>query len=769
MDLSFGKSELDAESGSAREWLLTNGLGGFASSTVIGLNTRRYHGLLVASLKPPVYRRLLVAKLDEEIAIGDCQYVLGTNQVHDGYYAQEGYRLLQRFERQPFPKYTYQVGDVFVIKKIFMVYGRNATVIRYRIFNENRRPVTLRIRPLVNCRDFHGSIFRNDWPFTQEMRGNQAEIEPFPGAPHIYLASDRAGYHIQPDWYLGMYYGMERRRGLPCNEDHFMPGYFLVDSDESIDFTIVASAGPIPSVSPERLEAEALERRRRLLAAAGLGAAVESPTCADAETAAGWQDDLIRQLVLAADDFLVHRESTGKRTIIAGYPWFTDWGRDAMIALPGLTLCTGRSKEAKEILATFAAYVRDGLIPNMFQDSGQAPLYNTIDASLWFFYTVQKLLQYTSDYDFVLERLYPVMQGIIDHYRRGTRFRIRMAEDGLVEGGEAGLQLTWMDAKADDWVVTPRIGKPVEVNALWYNALMFMSELSAVLQKRGGKKVPGPEWEREPERVQERERERERERQAGQGQEPQTEPERERQAERMREEEPEQEREPEREGEQERDQDGAPKQGQEQKREWERGHEQEREPEYEPDLYGRLASRVRASFRAVFWNEAGQCLYDVVAGESRDASIRPNQIFAVSLPYSPLTRAQARAVVRKVWQMLYTPYGLRSLSPSDPAYRGRYLGNQWERDAAYHQGTVWSWLIGHFISAYRRVSGDSGASAEIAALMLAPFRDHLRDHGVGSVSEVCDGDQPFTPRGCFAQAWGVGEVLRCLIEELHGK
>ena len=290
-------------------------------------------------------------------------------------------------------------------------------------------------------------------------------------------------------------------------------------------------------------------------------------------------------------------------------------------------------------------------------------------APLWFFYAVQKLLQYTSDYKFVQKHLYPTMQEIVERYRQGTRFQIRMAADGLVEAGVPGLQLTWMDAKVGDWVVTPRAGKPVEVNALWYNALMFMAELSEALG--------------------------------------------------------------------------------------------------EPESYSKLAEQVQANFCAAFWNESDQCLYDVVAGENRDARIRPNQIFAVSLPFSPLSPVQARAVVQKVWKELYATYGLRSLAPSDPEFKGRYLGNQWERDAAYHQGTVWSWLIGHFITACRRVSGHDRISLEVACRMLAPFKDHLRDHGIGTVSEVFDGDRPSNPRGCFAQAWGVAEVLRCWVEELH--
>ena len=651
MDLNFGPSELEPESGRRKEWLLTNGLGGFAASTIIGLNTRRYHGLLVAALKPPVDRTLLVTKLDESLFIAGAEYPLGVNQVHDGFYAQTGYCWLQGFERYPFPTYTYQIGDIFLIKRIFMVYGHNTTVIHYRIVNESRHPLALHIHSLVNCRDFHDAIFENTWPFSQKAQEREVAIEPLPGAPHIYLASDRAGYTMAPAWYRGMYYQAEQERGLPCHEDHFIPGYFEFQCQASEDFTLVVSAEPISPIRYRELEAAAMERRDSLLPAADC------------------RNEFTRQLVLAADDFLAWRSSTGKRTIIAGYPWFNDWGRDAMIALPGLTLCTGRSAEAREILATFAAYAKDGLIPNMFRDAGEEPLYNTVDAPLWFFYAVQKLLAYTSDYAFVQQHLYPTMKEIVGCYRQGTRFGIRMAGDGLVESGEPGVQLTWMDAKVGDWVVTPRAGKTVEVNALWYNALMFMGELSAAFE--------------------------------------------------------------------------------------------------EPDLYSELASQVQASFRSAFWHETGRYLYDVVDGEIKDARIRPNQIFAVSLPYSPLPPAHARAVVQKVWQELYTPYGLRSLGSSEPEFRGRYLGDQRERDAAYHQGTVWSWLLGHFITAYCKVNDHSRASMETAARMLAPLQAHLRDHGLGSVSEIFDGAWPFAARGCFAQAWGVAELLRCWVEDLH--
>jgi predicted glycogen debranching enzyme len=649
MELSFGKSELTPEIGARKEWLLTNGLGGFASSTIIGLNTRRYHGLLIAALRPPVERYLLVAKLDEDFYIGSERFVLGTNQVQGGF-AQKGFQYLQRFQRNPFPKYIYQVDDIFIIKKIFMVYGQNTTVVHYKILNPNRKNFTINVFPLVNCRDFHSTIYENNWPFQQEVKDYQVVIEAYPGAPRIYLASDRAHYQKLGAWYKGMYYAIEEYRGLSCYEDHFIPGWFTFRGDASDEFFIVLSTEEVFPFNFSALEAKERARLERLL------------------EQAGYQDEFAKQLVLAADDFIVHRQSTGKKTIIAGYPWFSDWGRDAMIALPGLLLCTKRFQEAREILLTFASYTKDGLIPNFFPDHGGEPLYNTVDAPLWFFFAVQKFLAYTADYEFVREEIFPVLKEIIACYQSGTKFGIKMDDDGLITAGFPGMPLTWMDAKVGDWVVTPREGKAVEVNALWFNALCLMAQLATVFG--------------------------------------------------------------------------------------------------EPDSYSELAAKVKENFQTCFWNEVDSCLYDVVNGEIKDARLRPNQIFAVSLPFSPLTREQARCVVERVWEKLYAIYGLRSLSPDDPEFKGRYGGNQLERDAAYHQGTVWSWLIGHFVTAYLKVSDYSPESLQVAKILLAPFQDHLRDHGVGTISEIFDGEPPFTPRGCFAQAWGVAEVLRCYVEDL---
>ncbi|MDK2880730.1 MAG: hypothetical protein PWQ99_505 [Clostridia bacterium] len=652
MDLSFGRSELNPERGASKEWLLTNGLGGFASSTIIGLNRRRYHGLLIAALNPPVDRRLLVAKLDEDFYIDGERFVLSTNQVRNGY-AQQGYRYLLRFRRYPFPEYTYQIKDVFLVKTIFMLYGENTTVVHYLIINGYGRDLKIFIFPLVNCRDYHGTTYENSLPFQQnKLDDRQVRIDPFPGAPPIYLGSDRAEFNVEPSWYRGMYYFVEDIRGLPAYEDHFIPGYFCWDVQDSGEFTLVLSTKAVPEIDYQGWRDRQQRRQEELL------------------RLAGYRDFFARTLCLAADDFIVWRKSTGKKTVIAGYPWFSDWGRDAMIALPGLALCTKRFQDAREILATFAAYVKDGLLPNMFPDAGEEPIYNSVDASLWYFYAVQKYLAYTGDYRFVREELFPVLRSIIDNYRRGTRFQIAMDGDGLIAAGSPGIQLTWMDARVGDWVVTPRHGKPVEVNALWYNALMLMSELSKLWGLR--------------------------------------------------------------------------------------------------DEYGSLAVQVRRSFLAAFWNEEKQCLYDVV-GEEPDPSVRPNQIIAVSLPHSVLPKDKAKAVVRKVFEELYIGTGLRSLSSLEPGFQGRYQGDQCSRDAAYHQGTAWSWLLGHFITAYRKVFDYSQESLVVARLLLAPLKDHLCEQGLGTISEIFDASYPFTPRGCFAQAWGVAEALRCFVEDLKGE
>jgi len=651
----FSRTELGNFDRSAdKQWVVANGLGGYASSTIIGANTSKYHGLLFASLNPPGERTLLLAKLDEEIEIGDKSYLLGSNHTGTGIYP-SGHSYLQSFELRPFPTYTFAVKDVILEKVVFMVREANTTVVRYTVYAGGNTTVKIKITPFVNCRHYHHTTRKNDWPFHRSAEKNSVVIEAYPGAPKLRLYSDQAVYVPGPGyWFEGIYYRLEDQRGLDPWEDHFMPGRFETELGNGQSFSIIASAEGEREVTNPLLEQVSAERR--------LAHLIED---------AGFQEEFVNRLILAADSFIVARRSTGAKTIIAGYPWFTDWGRDSMIALPGLTLVTKRYEEAREILKTFASYCEKGLIPNMFPDEGAEPLYNTVDASLWFFHAVYKYLNYTGDNDFVKNEIYPVLQEIIDNYRTGTLFSIKMDNDGLISAGEPGRQLTWMDAKVGDWVVTPRHGKPVEINALWYNALRVMARLAETC-----------------------------------------------------------------------------------------GDTQED--------YVRLAEKTRTGFLARFWNAEKKCLYDVITEDAKDDSVRPNQIFAVSLPYSPLDHGKQVHVVETVWRELYFSYGLRSLSPGSHDYHGRYFGDVLRRDAAYHRGTGWAWLIGPFITAFRRVHDYSAESKTIAERFIAPFKAHLWEHGIGSVSEIFDGDPPHYPRGCYSQAWSVAEVLRAYVEDILG-
>jgi predicted glycogen debranching enzyme len=652
--MRFGKAEWHSfEQGCRREWLVTNGLGGYGSSTLTCANTRKYHGLLVASLAPPVQRTLLLAKVNERIEALGRVYSLAANRTLTG--LEFGHIHLQSVEVDPFPEFTYSFADLTLKKQIFMVYGENTTVLVYTVIN-GAGPATVRLAPLVNSRDFHWTVTKDQLSFEQEVIPWGVAVQT-PQGPPLYLYCREADYTRLDCWYRGMFYDGEQERGESCVEDHFIPGEFtftLRPGEEKV-VTLLASlenyAGRAVPGGPNLL-AGAKQRARALV------------------DRAGYKQPLARRLVLAADDFIVQRRSTRARSVIAGYPWFNDWGRDTMIALPGLTLVTGRYDEAREILLTFARSCKDGLLPNMFADhAGDEPLYNTVDASLWFFQAVYKFLEYTGDHDFIREHIYPVLLDIVYHYAKGTRFNIGVdREDGLLQAGTAGVQLTWMDARVDGWVVTPRQGKPVEINALWYNALCILSRLA----NQYGDVVPD----------------------------------------------------------------------------------------------NNAADRVKKSFNKQFWNEEGGCLYDVIGDDGPDDKLRPNQIIALSLPFTMVDEDRGRQVVQRVWQDLYATYGLRSLAPRDRDYRGVYTGDRYRRDGAYHQGTAWSWLMGPFVTAYRKVYRRSPGSRLQAARFLAPFEDHLRDHGLGSISEIFDGNEPVIPRGCYAQAWGVAEILRSYVEDV---
>ncbi|HZD11662.1 MAG TPA: amylo-alpha-1,6-glucosidase [Candidatus Binatia bacterium] len=653
--IAFGReicSRLETAEG--REWLVTNGIGGFAMGTVAGLLTRRYHGLLIAALDPPLDRTLLLAKLDEDVKYDGQQYALFVNRWADGALEKDGLRYMERFQLEgSTPVWTFALADALLEKRIWMQRGANTTFVHYR-YRRGSGPLELYAKAVVDYRDYHQTTNLNDWqPVIEPLDGEQAmRITTYPEATPLVLRCTPG--QVWPDftWYEDYFLSAEETRGQnDVVEDHLYVGVLGAILQPGETFTIVASSEPAFGATTESPDGETAYRQRvdyerHLLArAAQMGHPVPA------------------QLVLAADQFIVRRatpENKDGRTVIAGYPWFADWGRDTMVSLPGLTLGTGRPQVAARILQTYAAFVDQGMLPNRFPDEGQTPEYNTVDASLWYFEALRAYLEQVSGDESLCRELYSVLRDIVDWYCRGTRYNIHLdPEDGLLYAGEEGVQLTWMDAKVDDWVVTPRIGKAIEVNALWYNALHIMSGLS-------------------------------------------------------------------------------------------------RDLGYDAGRYEKLAADVRRGF-ARFWNEqAGYC-YDVLDGpEGHSSALRPNQIFAVSLANSPLPARQQERVVEVCARHLLTSFGLRTLAPEAEEYTGSYKGDQKQRDGAYHQGTVWAWLMGPFISAHLRVYGDRGA----ARAYLAPLIQHLVDHGVGSVSELFDGDPPFSPRGCIAQAWSVAELIR---------
>ncbi len=643
---AFGNLPGDLDTALTHEWLETNGLGGFASSTIVGLNTRRYHGLLVAALDPPVARFVLLSKLEETLVVDGRRHGLSANR-YPGVIHPRGDRYLTGFHIDPFPVFTYDVDGVAVEKSVWMVHGRNSTVIEYAFGNlPAGAEVHFELRPLIAFREFH-SLARENGALDQrvEMEDRRAIVRPYDGLPPLCLAHDADDIVSDGSWYRQFEYSVERERGLDFVEDLFNPFSLVYRLGDRVQVAVVASLGAADSDDLETLRRAELTRRASVRGAAPAG------------------DEATRALVAAADQFVVARGDG--QTIIAGYHWFSDWGRDTMVALPGLTLTTGRVDLARAVLAEFARHIDQGLIPNRFPDAGQAPEYNTADGTLWFVEAVRAYTAITGDHSFVREQLYPLLLDILAWHQSGTRFGIRMDDDGLLLAGDAGTQLTWMDARIGDRAVTPRHGKPVEIQALWYNALRSVAALAAEY----------------------------------------------------------------------RDANTA-------------------------QALRRTAARARRHFARLFWNDDAGCLYDVVRGDQRDGSIRPNQIIAVSLPFMMLTRDQARQVVGVVQRELLTPYGLRTLAPGDPRYQGRYEGDPATRDAGYHQGAAWPWLMGPFVTAYLKVNRRSATARRQVEAWLRPLRDHLGEAGLGQISELFDGDPPHAPRGCIAQAWSVAELLR---------
>ena len=634
------------------EWIETNGLGGYASGTASGAHSRRYHGLLVAALHPPVGRTVLLSKLDEtivtnETAVGGqaIRYELGANQ-YPGAVFPNGYKYLERFSRDMFPVFYYRAGDVALKKTIAALQGENTTLILYEVL-EAGKPITLELLPLASSRDFHSLAHANDNIGKQYLfdKGIFRTLN-YQGGTEFFIAVPRSQFIEDQRWYYNYEYAIDQYRGTDFREDLYSHGKFSIKLKRGDTVGIIVSTENPAGRNAFRLFAAEQKRREKAIKEFSY-------------------DKSIERLTLAADQFIVRRGD--RNTIIAGYHWFSDWGRDTMIALPGLTLATGRLKEAKSILQQFASHVSEGMLPNRFPDYGEVLEYNTIDATLWFFHAVQQYFKYTNDRSFI-RSLLPVLSDIIDWHYKGTRYHIKVdPEDDLLSGGQEGVQLTWMDAKVGDWVVTPRRGKPVEINALWYNALRTMEALSTDFGKRN-----------------------------------------------------------------------------------------------EAKQYGEKASRVYASFNEKFWSEKNGYLFDYIDGEHANDDLRPNQLYALSLPYPLIEGSKARSILSAITEQLLTPKGLRSLSPKHAAYKGTYGGDVWNRDGSYHQGTVWSFLLGAYIDALFYVNLNN--TRESAITIVNTFLKHLNEAGIGTVSEIFDGDPPYTPRGCIAQAWGVAEILRVTLE-----
>lgn len=653
--------------GIKREWAVTNGIGGYAGSSMIGAHSRTHQGYLIASLHAPIERYLVFSKINETATVGTRTVSFETSQhrASGKTVYTEGQKFLTSFSYDGSVHYTYETDNFSFEKHITLKRNANVCAVSYEL-TAGDSDCTFTLTPLFNYREHSESstpdtlrfeTFTEDRTFYLVPEKNKDIAIRFQTSEGTFSERETV-YDI--DMQLQIEVDLETD-GLDC---HYCP----------VDLSIAVPANTTKKVSILCGIGDVNERPAPVSATEAFSILEENARChAELFEKAGYRDSFANQLVLASDQFLTYRESTKMMTVLAGLPWFTDWGRDTMIAFTGLTLCTKRFKEAEEILLTFARYIRHGIVPNMFPDDNMPPLYNTVDASLWYFYAVYQYLHYNPAAEaeaFVKEQIFPHLKEIISAYEKGTDFSIYMEDDGLIHAGSGLDQITWMDVRVGDWVATPRHGKPVEINALWYNALRIMESLCEKFDE-------------------------------------------------------------------------------------------------DASAYRTRANQVKESFNAKFWDSANQCLFDVVDGDEPDDHIRPNQIYAVSLPFSLLPKEQEKAVVALVEKELFVGCGLRSLAPDHPDYHGIYCGALAKRDAAYHQGTAWGFLLGGFFSAYMKVNHHSSSAAENAVRMLEPVRKHLTDSGcIGSISEIFDGDAPHNPRGCYAQAWSVGEVLRCYCEDI---
>jgi predicted glycogen debranching enzyme len=657
-----------------KEWLITNGLGGYASSTVLGINTRKYHGLLVGAFHPPRDRRVCLEKLDEELSIGSETHLLGANEFQNGIYPQRSL-WLKEFSLMPFPRFRYAVNDnVEVEKTVFMPYEKNAVITLYKVLNKNDFGINIRVFPLVNWRPFHSVTDRWKSPSDFTISHGDKEVKMRFGMPEATLIVTAVDGRFEPmgKWVEKVYYREEASRGESCFDDWYQPGHFeaavKANKNESFAITAVADqdegvargiADEIPSTlyDIEVLFKKEMEARENFL----------TRFYGEHEriTAYDWLD----WLSLATDSFTV-KGSGAEKFVIAGYHWFEAWGRDTFISLPGLLLVTGRFEDARKVFLSFKDHCTEGLIPNLIPNRGEAWAYNSVDATLWYVNAVLQYLKYTGDFKFVQDQLWKMLKAVVENHVKGTLFNIRVDSDGLLSHDA---QLTWMDATVDGQPVTPRAGKAVEVQALWYNALRIMELLADRFDEKG-----------------------------------------------------------------------------------------------EAKRYAAMAEETKKSFAEKFWDSERNHLFDVVSENGSDSSVRPNQIIAVALDFTMLDSVRNEKVVDVVHHELLTPCGLRSLARNDSRYVGVYAGDRRSRDKAYHNGTVWPWLLGPFTTAFLRVKGYTEYQREYASknFLLTLFAEQIFKAGLGMTSEIFDGEPPHTPRGCIAQAWSVAEPIRAYVEDV---
>lgn len=660
--MSLGKMIIEKELSDfnksiSKEWLVANGLGGYSSSTILGINTRKYHGLLIAPTKtPPFGRMLLLSKLEDEIQSDSGSFHLSANE-YPGTLYPDGHKNLRQFRLDPLPTFSYSKPSLLVKKTSFMPHLTNAVVVNYKVWNLSERKTKMIVHPIVNSRDIHGLTKHDSMSFSQQPRRRMVELAAdYRDAPVLIIGSDIMNYSEsnlpeEARWYKSFIYREERERGYEFTEDQYCPGNFELELELGRnEFNVLAAGGFMAKRSFELLYSEKPENFERELH----NAVKRSDDLANGSLIA--DADWGRYLLWAADSFIA-----GKK-VIAGYHWFGCWGRDSLISLPGLTLVTGRFEDARGILLELASRGTNGFMPNWFE--GETAEYNSADVPLLFIYALQRYLSYTNDIEMV-HRLWKLLEEIIDGYVKGSD-GVKVDEKGLVRSDK----VTWMDARVGGKLVTPRRGYVVEINALWYNALRAMEAMA---------KVAGMTF-----------------RHVG------------------------------------------------------------------------LSDRARESFSAKFWNKEKNCLYDVIDKDFRDPRIRPNQILAVSLPCPVIEGEQATKIVSAVQEKLLTPYGLRSLERGDPDYKGAYKGDIVNRDLAYHNGTVWAWLIGPFITAYMRVNAGSGGKEQAFEFLGALISRHLTEVGIGTISELFDGDAPHAPKGCISQAWSVAEIIRSYFEDIKG-